>query len=380
MLAAIGNLGLREAFTYEQARTPELRSVLTGHALILATILSVALMALGLVLVPVLTRSQVPEVTAAGLLFLLVIPANLFAQYALGMLQGSLEITIFNAIRLSVNVVYILAVVFLWAFSTLTVWNLTLSLLAANVVTAAMAVSSVLRRYGAHLRIDPVLTRNLFSYGLRNHAGSLTFILNQRADQMLMAVLITPVQLGWYTAAVNVSGLARLASGAFGTLAFPQVTNKPPEEQSAVTASYSRLNVTITAALGIGLIVTIPWLIPLLYGQEYAPSIVPAVILTIGAVFVGIGQAWAGSLRGLNQPLVPAKAEVISLIVTVVGLALTLRPLGILGASLTSVFAYLISSLFMYLALRRLLSLSLRDLLWPVSLTTIRSTIALKQG
>lgn len=380
IIAAVGNLGLREAFTYEQARMPELHSVLTGHALILGVAQSVLLLALGAVLVPLLTRSQASEVTAACMMFLWVIPANLLAQYALGLLHGNLDIALFNAIRLSVNLVYLAAILLLWALASVTVWNVTLALLFANFVTALLAVVAILAKFGVRWRIDPDLTRSLFSYGIRNHAGSLTFLLNQRADQMLMAVLITPVQLGWYTAAANLSSMARLASGAFSTMAFPKVTNKPLEVQRQVTIRYSRLNVTVTLILGIGLMISIPILVPLLYGREYMPSIVPAEILTVGAVFVGLGQAWAGSLRGLNQPMVPAKAEFISLIVTVLGLAFTLRPLGILGASLTSLVAYLVSSVFMYAALHRLLTVSLRDLLWPVSLAAIRSNVVFKQG
>ena len=375
VIAAVGNLGLREAFTYEQARTTNLPSVLTGHALIIGMTLSVLLMVVGLVTIPLLTRTQPASVTAACLLYLWMIPANLLAQYALGLLQGSFDMTAFNIIRLSVNVVYLAAVVFIWVTSSMTVWRATTALLGANIVTATLAVTAVLRKFGARWRIDREITRGLFSYGIRNHAGSMTFLLNQRADQMFMAVLITPIQLGWYTAAVNISGLARLTSGSFGLLAFPKVTNKPPEEQRRVTSLYSRLNTTVTVLLGVGLIVAIPVLIPLLYGSEYAPSIVPAEILTVGAVFVGIGQAWAGSLRGLGRPAGPAKAEIISLAATVIGLAVTLRPLGILGASLTSLMAYFISSFYMYVLLRKVLSVSLRDLLWPVPISMVRASL-----
>jgi O-antigen/teichoic acid export membrane protein len=373
VILAVGNLGLREAFTYEQARAPELRSILTAHALILGLGQSVLLMALGAVLVPLLTRTQAPEVTQAGLLFLLVIPAILQAQYALGLLQGNLDIPVFNVVRLSVSVVYLLGTLLLWAMSAMSVWNATLALVVANFVTGFMALVTVLTKFGASWRLDRGLTRGLLSYGIRNHAGSLSFMLNQRADQMLMAVLITPVQLGWYTAAVSISAMARLASGAFGTLAFPKVTNKPVEEQRRVTGMYSRLNVTITVVLGVGLMLSIPLLIPLLYGRAYLPSILPAEILTIGAICVGIGQAWASSLRGLGYPLVPAKAEAISLVATVIGLALTLRTLGIVGASLTSLGAYFIASLYMYGELRRVLAVNLRDLLSPVSLAVVRS-------
>jgi len=375
VLAAIGNLGLREAFTYELAKAPSLRARLTGLAILLALGQSILLVVLGFVLIPWLTRDQTPEVTRSALAFLWFIPANLLAAYALGLLQGDLAIAIFNMIRLSVSIVYFAAVLVLWAMGAVTVWNVTLGLLLANYVTAAFGVVAVLAKYSATWAIDPWLTKRLFSYGIRNHAGSISSFLNQRLDQMLMAVMLAPVELGLYTAAVNISGLARLGSGAFGTLVFPKVAATDPAEQRTVAQLYSRLNVTITAASGLVLMATIPILVPLLYGSAYRPSVVPAEILTVAAVFVGIGQAWAGSLRGLGHPLEPAKAELISLVVTAIGLALTLQLWGILGASVTSLFAYLVSSVYMYIQIRRLLSLKLREVLWPVSWAVIRSRL-----
>lgn len=372
LIAAVGNLGLREALTYEQAKQPDLAPVLAAHALLLAMGLSVVLMAIGWGLIPLLTRSQALEVRAASLLFLWFIPTNLLAQNALGILQGNLNIALFNVIRLSVNVVYLIVVLLIWIMSTLTVWTATWALLLANVSTAAMAVASVWVKYGVRWCIDQTILHRLFSYGIRNHLASLMLLLNQRADQLLMALLIPPVQLGWYVAAVNISMLARLASGAFSTLLFPKVTNKPLEDQRRITVLYSRLNVTTTLILTIGLLVSIPFLIPLLYGRDYTPSVVPAAILTVGAAFVAIGQTWAASLRGLGQPMVPAKAEMISLLVTSVGLALTLHLLGILGASLTSVVAYSISSYYMFTHLHRLLDINLRQAIWPISLSVLR--------
>jgi O-antigen/teichoic acid export membrane protein len=377
VIAALGTLGLREALTYERARALCPTPVLVGTALMLAMVQSVLLMGFGAVLIPWLTRAQSPGVTEASLLFVLFIPTNLVAHYSLGLLQGSLEIPVFNALRLVVSVVYLGAVLVLWALGTVTVWNLTLGLLVANGCTALAALAAVLAKCGVRWGLDVDLLGRLLGYGLRNHVGSISSMLNQRVDQMLMAVLITPKQLGWYVVAVNVSSLARLPSGAFATLAFPKVASVGSAEQRRLTSLYSRLNATATLGLGLVLVLLIPVLVPLVYGQAYSPSVFSAEILAVATVFMAIGQAWAGSLRGLGRPSEPARAEAISLAATMVGLALLLIPLGILGAALTSLVAYLLASVYMFLRLRRLLSVGLRDLLWPVSLVAIWNWLAI---
>jgi O-antigen/teichoic acid export membrane protein len=380
LIAALGNLGLREAFTYEIARRPENRAVLTGHAILIALAQSVPLMALGWLLLPWLTRSHNADVTQAGLFFLLLIPANLLAGHTLGLLQGNLDIPFFNSVRLSVNLVYLLVLLWLWWIGRVTVWNATGALLLANLVTMTLSVGGVLAKYGVVWKLQRPLSRDLFAYGIRNHAGSLTFLFNQRADQMLMALLLTPVQLGWYTAAVNISGLARLVSTAFATLVFPKVTGQSADQQRHVTCFYSRLNTMATTGAGLALLLTIPALIPLIYGGEYRPSILPALVLTVGTLFVGVGQVWAGSLRGLGKPGEPARAEAISLVVTVIGLTLTLPLWGIMGAAWTSLVAYLIASWYMFVQLRRLLGTGLWSLIRPISPVALRSGIQAERG
>lgn len=377
VIAALGTLGVREALTYERARAFYPASVLVGTALMLAALQSILLIGFGVLLIPWLTRAQSLDVTRASLMFVLFIPTNLVTHYALGLLQGGLEIPVFNALRLVVSVVHLGAVLVLWALGLVTVWNVTLGLLIANACAALATLTAILVKCGVRWVLDFHVLRHIFAYGLRNHVGSISSMLNQRVDQMLMAVLITPEQLGWYVIAVNVSNLARLPSGAFATLAFPRVAAGGPDEQRRLTGLYSRLNATATLGLGLVLVLLIPVLVPLVYGQAYTPSVLPAEILALATVFMAIGQAWAGSLRGLGRPSEPARAEVISLLATVVGLALLLIPLGILGAALTSLVAYLMASAYMFLRLRQLLSVSLRDLLWPVSLATIRNRLAI---
>lgn len=372
MLAAFGMLGVKEALTYERARGTHPQAVLAGTALVLALCQSILLVGLGVVLIPLLTSSQSPEVARASLMFLLFIPTNLAAQFALGLLQGSMDLSVFNALRISVGVVYLAALLLLWAMGAVTVWNVTVGLLVANACTALMALGATLRKCGVRWTLDLGLIQRIYGYGLRSHVGSVSSILNQRADQMLMALLITPEQMGWYAVAVNVSSLARLPSGAFAILTFPKVAGASPAEQRRLTGLYSRLNTTASSGTGLVLMLLLPILVPLVYGEAYTPSIVPAEILVVASIAVAVGQAWAGSLRGLGRPTEPAKAEIISLMVTVVGLAVLLGPLGIVGAALTSLVAYLMAALFMYLQLRKLFELGLRDLLWPVSLAMLR--------
>ena len=375
LIAAIGNLGLREAFTYEMAKGITNPALLSGHAILIGLALSLLGMIFGAALIPILTHRYTFELTLASITFLLFIPTNILAGYGLGLLQGNQIIHEFNLVRLSVNIVYLGGVLLLWGMNKITVWNVMITLLTASTITSVLTMILVLKRFRLRLLLDKNLVKRLVSYGIRNHIGSLSFLFNQRMDQMLMTLLISPINLGLYAAAVNVSGMARLLSGAIGTLVFPRVAAADVSVKRELVILYSKINVTLTVMSGVVLILINPWLIPTIYGSAYRSSIMTAQILTAAAVIVGVGVCWSGSLRGLGHPGIPAKAELVALLFTIVGLLVTLRPYGILGAALTSMAAYFVSSAIMFIQLHKLYLIGLREALFPVSLTTIYKTL-----
>ncbi len=367
IIASLGSLGVKEALTFQQAKGSQPASRLAGAAFLLAAVQATLLCALGLVLIPLLTQAQEPGITQISSVYLLVIPANLAAQYSLGLLQGNLEIHRYNLNRLLVSALFALAVLLLWASNHVSVNSLVLSLLMANSIAALVAVLTVLIRFGVRWTLDLHLMRTILDYGLRNHLGSISYQLNQRADQMILAIFVAPQELGWYTVSASVAGIATLASGAFAVVVFPKVAMLEESERFEVTSRYSRYNVTLTLLFAGALLIATPFLIPILYGSDFAPSVLPAEILILSTVFVGIGQAWAGVMRGLGRPLVPAKAELLSLVATVIGLALLLPLYGIIGAAVTSFGAYLIAAVFLYLQLHRSLGVGPGDVLKPIS-------------
>jgi O-antigen/teichoic acid export membrane protein len=371
LIAAVGNLGLREAFTYEMAQGIINPAQLNGHAILIGGALSIIGMILGVIFIPILTDRYTYELTITSMTFLLFIPTNILTSYGLGILQGNQKIHEFNFLRLTVNIIYLVGVILLWITKNLTVRNVMVTLLMSSAITALLTLFLVLNLYKINFSLDKRIISRLVSYGIRNHIGSLSFLFNQRLDQMLMTLLISPINLGLYAAAVNVSGMARLLSGAISTLVFPRVAAANSTEKRNLVLKYSKINATLTFISGVGLVLVNPWLIPLIYGPAYRPSIIPAQILTIAAVIVGIAVCWSSSLRGLGHPIIPAKAEFIALFFTLIGLLLTLPTFGILGASWTSLAAYTVSTAYMLVHLRILLNIKIRDVLSPVSLATI---------
>ena len=376
IIAAVGNLGIRDALVYYQAKGEYAAGVLNFTALLLASFQSAILIGIGLISIPMLTRNQNIEVQQLSLQFLLFIPLNLFALYALGLLQGRLNIYIFNAIRISVNLIYLISMLILWHIDAITLSNLTYTLLGANLVTMSLAIGKVIWDGKVQYQVNRRLIHNLFSYGVRNHLGSISNMLNQRMDQMLMAVVLTPAELGWYVVAVSSSGFVKLVAKALSIFTFPQIANtQKKDDNRRVIILYSRLNITGTLLLGGGLMLVIPFVVPLIYTPAFAPSIIPAEILVVATIFLSIGQNWAAAFQGDGQPIMLAKAEGISLLVTLIGLAVLLPTFSIIGAALASLLAYGTSAIFLLIQIQKNWDIKKTTLLMPLTFSQIIKVI-----
>lgn len=372
VISAVGSLGVRSALVYYQATGRHSKGQLNVLALTLTLLQSLILIFIGIWLIPYLTSSKGAEVLHMGLGYLIYIPLNLLSQNMLGLLQGRLKMRLFNMIRVSVYGIYFGGIVVLWLLNRVSVWNIALSLLTANLFMACIAMMAAIADGKLEWHLDIRLLRDVLAFGIRNHFGNISNMLNQQLDQMLMAIILSPAELGWYVVAVSVSGLVTLVSRSISILIFPKMASlKENYERRELVSTYSQFNLTGTFLLGVLMMALIPFAIPLVYTTSFIPSVFPAEILSVAAILLSIGKNWSAVFQGMGQPLISAKAEGVSLLVTLFTLLILLGPMGIVGASLASLMAYGSSALYLYLQLKRQWHFSFFDVLRVVPLKRI---------
>jgi O-antigen/teichoic acid export membrane protein len=88
------------------------------------------------------------------------------------------------------------------------------------------------------------------------------------------------------------------------------------------------------------LLVATPIIIPLLFGSGFAAAVRPGFVLICAGMFSGINLVLADGFRGMGKPEIPLYAEISGLCITAVGLALFLKPYGIMGAAAISLVSY----------------------------------------
>jgi O-antigen/teichoic acid export membrane protein len=196
---------------------------------------------------------------------------------------------------------------------------------------------------------------------LKSWVGGLALIANLRLDQFLMITVVAPRELGLYAVATTISGASGLATGALS----PPLMTRIAAGETNLLPQAVRIAVTVTVGLNLLLALVSPTLLSLLFGPAFSDATAMAIVLLAASVPYAGASVLSSGLQADAAPLIPSMGEGIALVITVVGLAVLLRPLGGLGAAIVSLAAYSASFLFQLVMTRRRTGVPLSAFLVP---------------
>jgi O-antigen/teichoic acid export membrane protein len=347
MLAALGSLGIPESLTYFAARRRTSPGTLICTALGIVAVQSVVLVGIGAAVLPLLLPSS-PGVRIAGFAYLAFIPLNLAILAVASTLNGLQRPRTYQALRLLVVVLNVAAVVGLTVGSVLSVLTMTLAYLAGSVVVLAVAVLTIRAAIaGDPLRFDAAVGRDMLVFGVKSHVGSVSSLMNERLDQLVIAVLLSPAQLGLYVVAVTLTSATTLVGSSVALVALPRLAALTPSRAARETRRLVALTLGVSALVTAPLVVLAPWLVGFFFGSAFSGAVPACRVLLLAAVALSLNRALSAMLTGLGRPVDSGVGELLALVCTVVLLATLLPALGLLGAAVASLVAYLVSAIWM---------------------------------
>jgi O-antigen/teichoic acid export membrane protein len=340
-VATLAMLGMPEAVVYFSAREPSRAGRYLSSAMIVALASSVPFMAAAFPLMPLLLRAQAPAIIRAGQWYLAIVPIFALVGMLVYPLRGLGDFTAWNVMRLMPNTLWIAVLILAWALSH----PAPIFLAAANLAALAFLMfpftALVIRRVPGPFTPDPERLPRMVYYGFPCMMTSMPQILNLRLDQMLMAALLPPRDLGLYMVAVAWSGAAAPLLNAVGAATTPAVASAPDHAAGARRmAAGARTTAALALIVCLALAIITPFAIMILFGGRFRPSIPAALVLIPAAGVLGLNLVLQEGLRGMGRPYAAFQAEMAGLAVTAIALAAMLRPLGIMGAAIASFLGY----------------------------------------
>jgi O-antigen/teichoic acid export membrane protein len=339
-VASIALLGMPEAVVYYSAREPSEAGRYVGSAAAIGFLCAGPFMLFGYLLMPMMLHSQNAAIISGGRWYLLLTLIYIFTVIPISALRGRADFVIWNAMRVTPGVIWLLVLFAGWAFNRAAPVFLAGANLAGLAILAFPFAGVIKYWLSGSFLPERRKCLSMLRYGFPCMLTGVPQTANLRLDQVLMSALLPPRDLGLYVVAVAWSGVTAPLLNALSAVTTPAVASVLVTHGVQRLAAATRATVTLAIALCIILAVITPIAIVVLFGARFTGSIAAAFVLLPAGGVLGVNLVIEEGLRGLGQPYAVLQAELAGLVVTVLALAAMLLRLGIMGAAIASLIGY----------------------------------------
>lgn len=367
LLAELGNLGLYDALLYRAAtRSANPRELFAAIVTLIAG-LSVILVGIGLVVLPLVFDNHDMDVQTIAVWYLCAfLPTYFLSLFTGGMFQGQLEMTTWNVLRVIVPLAYLAAILVAVLLVGPSVGAFAAAYVAAQAAAGVLGVALLVRRGWAGLRPKRAIMQGLVSYGVKVHVGDVLYSLRQRLDQALVSLWLPAADLGLYVVALTVANGPLILVLTLANVAFPKISQQETTDGKVVVfGRYLRFSLAVAIGVVVSLWLLVPWLLPLLFGQPFAPAVPIASVLLLGTVPLAAKLMFQQALKAWDRSLVISRAELAGLVAAAVLLAVLMPVYGLIGVAWALVLSQVAAAAVMMMSLRRDLGLPVGRLLIP---------------
>ncbi len=340
-LAIIG-LGMGQAVVYHTGKYDKDFDEVVSSAALVGFVQGSIACVIGFFTIPYILGDYGQETVFSAQMLFLWAPLGRLRDYSMRALQGKGLYRPWNTLRLVEKSLYVVGLIGLWLTDHLTVSSVVVVFILSEVVTFTASIY-LLSRIVEAIRMSAQFAISMIRFGVQNLMTSLVGKANHEADQAIISAYLPAESLGLYRVAVSASNMVTILSGGFKHILISEVSRADEGSGKAMIASSLKIAAPMMVVAAAGAVVTAPYLIPLVFGGEYADAVLATQVMSIAAAALGLKHIIYNGLRGFNRPDLPFYCEFVSLAATIALLYLLLPLLGILGAAIASLVAYLTS-------------------------------------
>jgi O-antigen/teichoic acid export membrane protein len=210
--------------------------------------------------------------------------------------------------------------------------------------------------------------RRALRFGLQSWGANLLQQVNYRVDIIILGGFATSRDVGVYSVALTLTGVAWVLPQGLQTVLFPRVasldeamasgelTSEESDEAPAKAVRHGVLMTLPVALLVTGLLLVA---VPLLYGHEFDQTRGLGLVLLPGVLLLGIGKILSAAIAGRGHPRLTLYIAAISMPMTLALYLVLIPPYHAWGAALASSVSYGLSALLALFFFRRVTGIEL---------------------
>jgi len=222
---------------------------------------------------------------------------------------------------------------------------------------------SLLRTYRVKLSNAYLNFKRLFTYGLGSYGNDLLGQFSYYIDQIVIAGLLRPADLGLYVVAVSLSRMVTFFSSSITVVLFPKASELSKEDAISLTFKAFRISTTFTLLGSLALMFVAPLVIPLLYGKDFNTALTVFRLLLLEVTISGGTIILAQVFMALGKPKFVSMLQGFGLILVIPLLFLLIPQYGLLGAGVAMLSSAVLRFLFIIINIRFNLKVKLPRLL-----------------
>ncbi len=338
ILATLAPAGLGFAIIHFGTQRPHSLRRLWGWSLRRCAVGSLAMMALGFAVAPLITANADDERMLR--IYLLICPLTAFMIVPLEMLRALGRFGAWNAFTFVNKVIWPAALLIGVLQTVPSLWLVVWLHLAGSALLLVALVA-----YGRAATVgtseNPTTERSEYlSYGLKSALSTVPSSANARLDQIVMAALVSTADLGMYAAAVGWSQISQPVMRGLIAVTMPFVSGAHDRQRAPRVRRLMTLGAAAVAVLSLGGIVATLLLWGPLYGEEFAGALSAALVLVVAALILQYNVMLGNILRSLDRPGLVTWIEAGVLVGSVLALLAVLQVSTVFGPAVVSLVAY----------------------------------------
>ncbi|MEA2124820.1 MAG: hypothetical protein QOI80_1602 [Solirubrobacteraceae bacterium] len=258
--------------------------------------------------------------------------------------------------------VQLLATSVLYAAGELRVAEVLVIYVGSLVVSWAMLLARARQFVPVLPKLDRELARTVVSFGAKVHLGLLLSWLVLRFDVFLVSHYLGTSAVGTYSVAVIFAELGWLITNPLQQAAFAFQAQMPLVESVQLAFKAARFNFVIAVAVSAVFAATLWLAIPLLYGDAFRPAYDALLLLMPGVIAMAFCRPVTLVLNRAISPLLYTAIGAVAFAINAVLNVILLPEIGIIGASIASTAAYVLTAVIFCAWAARIGRVPLREL------------------
>lgn len=229
--------------------------------------------------------------------------------------------------------------------------------LLSSVVIVAFEFIVVIKKFIAlNIDLDLELSKSLLSEAFPYAISQVLLVVYLRFDTVLLSILKGETAVGLYGAPSKLVDSLNLIYISITTALFP-VTSRlfkySKEKLMLLFEKSMKYLLILSIPIAVGTTILADKIIALVYGPEYAPSVIALQILIWSAALIFINAIMSNMLNSIDKQALMAKQTAISALINLMANIILIPSYSYVGASIATLLTQLFSLSYMYLSISK---------------------------